>query len=81
LAASLASVSSAAELARSQHLWTIPIEAVMRTPVTTITSTATIQEAAALMRTKKIGCLPVVDKDTLVGIITDYDLLRALEEL
>jgi CBS domain-containing protein len=80
LAASIASVSGAAEPQRSQHLWTVSIQTVMRAPVTTIVSTATIHEAAALMRIQKIGCLPVVDNTKLVGIITDYDLLGALEQ-
>jgi CBS domain-containing membrane protein len=80
LAASIASVSAASEPQRSQHLWTISIQTVMRTPVTTIASTATIHQAAAMMRGKKIGCLPVVDDGKLVGIITDYDLLGALEQ-
>jgi CBS domain-containing protein len=31
--------------------------------------------------TKGIGCLPVVDGTTLVGIITKTDLLRCLKAL
>ena len=37
-----------------------------------------VEDAARLMREKKIGCLPVVDDDRLVGIITGLDLLDAL---
>ena len=37
-----------------------------------------VEDAARLMREKKIGCLPVVDYDRLVGIITGLDLLDAL---
>jgi len=40
-----------------------------------------IEEAARLMRQHAIGCLPVVDGDTLVGIVTGTDLLDALMRL
>jgi CBS domain-containing protein len=42
----------------------------------TIAPTATIYEAAALMLAHKIGSLPVVDKEKLVGIISESDILR-----
>jgi acetoin utilization protein AcuB len=37
-----------------------------------------VEDAARLMREKKIGCLPVLDGDRLVGIVTGLDLLDAL---
>ncbi len=37
-----------------------------------------VEDAARIMRQKKIGCLPVLDGDRLVGIITGLDLLDAL---
>lgn len=37
---------------------------------------STIKEAMNLMRDKKIGCLPVVKDDELIGIITEMDFLR-----
>lgn len=40
-----------------------------------------IEEAARLMRTKKIGCLPVLDGNELVGIITVTNLLDAVIRL
>ncbi len=45
----------------------------LRPPVTT-TSSQTIAEGARLMARHLISCLPVVDDDQLVGIITDRDL-------
>lgn len=36
----------------------------------------TIKEAMKLMRTKEIGCLPVVNNGELAGIITEQDILR-----
>jgi acetoin utilization protein AcuB len=37
-----------------------------------------VEDAARVMRTHKIGCLPIVDDDQLIGIITGLDLLDAL---
>lgn len=42
----------------------------------TITPNATLIEAMNLMREKRIGCLPVVQNDELIGIITEMDFLR-----
>jgi CBS domain-containing membrane protein len=82
LAASVASNSSRiSEIERKQHLWTVSVQEVLRSPVITISPAASIQEAARLLRRHKMGCLPVVETGKLVGIITDYDLLRAVEEM
>lgn len=43
---------------------------------TTISPDATIMEALQKMREDGIGCLPVVQSDELVGIITEMDFLR-----
>lgn len=40
-----------------------------------------IEEAARVMREKKIGCLPIVEDGKLIGIITGLDLLDALIRL
>jgi CBS domain-containing protein len=42
----------------------------------TISPTATIYEAAALMVAHKIGGIPVMEHDRLVGIISESDVLR-----
>jgi CBS domain-containing protein len=44
-------------------------------PVHTVTSDRTVAEAAALMADKKIGAVPVVEGDRLVGIFSERDLL------
>jgi acetoin utilization protein AcuB len=46
----------------------------------TISSTAPIEEAALIMREKRIGCLPVVEEGRLVGILTETDILDAFIE-
>ncbi len=48
---------------------------VMRTRVVTCAPDTLVEEAARLLRQEKIGCLPVVDNDRLVGILTHEDLL------
>jgi acetoin utilization protein AcuB len=54
------------------------ISAVMRKCLYTADPTDPVEEAARLMREKKIGCLPVTDGERMVGIITGLDLLDAL---
>jgi CBS domain-containing protein len=43
-------------------------------PLTVSSSTPTL-EAMEIMQSHRVGCLPVVDDDHLVGIITSYDFL------
>jgi CBS domain-containing protein len=49
-------------------------------PVTVSPSTPTL-EAIEVMRKHRIGCLPVVEGDQLVGIITSFDFLEASARL
>ena len=48
----------------------------MNEPVT-VHPAATVSEASDVMRELALGCLPVVDGDSVVGIITRGDLIRA----
>jgi CBS domain-containing protein len=50
-----------------------------RNPVT-ISPEASIREAARLMLEHKIGGLPVMDGERLVGIITESDIFRVLAQ-
>jgi len=47
----------------------------------TIAPDATLEEAAELMATHKIGCLPVVDENVVVGVLTETDMLVQLADL
>jgi acetoin utilization protein AcuB len=49
--------------------------------VISIHQDATIEEAASLMMEKKIGCLPVLDGNIVVGLITDLDLMAQLTKM
>lgn len=57
---------------------TLPVKELMTDSVVSVAPDAPVAEAARLMAEKKIGCLPVVDGDLLVGIVTQSDLLRLL---
>jgi acetoin utilization protein AcuB len=53
----------------------------MSESLTTIAPDAPVEDAASLLVVKKIGCLPVVAGERLVGIVTETDLLAVLVEL
>ena len=55
-------------------------EVMVENPVTISPSTSSL-EAIDLMRISRIGCLPVVEGDQLVGIVTSYDFLEASAKL
>ena len=63
------------------QLGRIQIRDVMVKPVITVTEEVTVEEAARVMISRKIGCLPVMREGALVGIVTDIDLLGALSSL
>lgn len=52
-----------------------PLFEVMHTDVASVAPQAGLKESAIYMQKHKIGCLPVVAKDVLVGIITDSDFV------
>jgi CBS domain-containing membrane protein len=59
---------------------TIKIKEVMTSKVIAISPDASIKEAARQMIDKKIGCVPVVEGDRLVGIVTETDMLQHVVE-
>jgi CBS domain-containing membrane protein len=69
------------------HANEIGIKDAMVTDVATVDVNASLRHAALFLEKHKIGCLPVLDGDKLIGIITDTDfvavainLLEQLEE-
>jgi len=58
----------------------VKVKQIMTRRPYTISSTAPIEEAALIMREKKIGCLPVLEEGKLVGILTETDILDAFIE-
>jgi acetoin utilization protein AcuB len=57
-----------------------PVSTVMSSHVVTVAPEATLRRAASIMRGRAVGCLPVMDKGQLVGIVTTSDLLTALSK-
>lgn len=55
-----------------------PVRTLMTTPVWTAHPSDPVDEVAALLRRARIGAMPVVDDDELVGIVTASDVLGAL---
>jgi CBS domain-containing membrane protein len=54
---------------------------IMNADVETIEPDASVRQAAQVMLENKYGCLPVVDGERLVGIITESDFVRCLADL
>lgn len=61
----------------SQMLMKTTFGSMMTPDPVTLPPSATIEEAAVLMRRYKIGGLPVMENQTLVGIITESDIFDA----
>jgi acetoin utilization protein AcuB len=54
---------------------------IMTSNPATVSPETPVEEAARILNEKKIGCLPVVKNDELVGIITTCDMLNVLLEV
>jgi CBS domain-containing protein len=63
---------------RMDEALSVPLEEIMIKQVVKVAPDADAGEAASLMREKGCGGLPVVEDGSLVGIITEHDLLRLL---
>ncbi len=59
----------------------ITVKEVMSKKVFTVTEDTSIEEAARIMADNKIGSLPVMHGDEVVGIITETDLFKIFLEL
>lgn len=59
----------------------VKIKEVMSKKVITVSRDTPIEGAARIMADKKIGGLPVVDSDKVVGMITETDLFKVFLEL
>jgi hypothetical protein len=63
------------ETAHRRALEACQVKEVMPPDVVTTTPDTPLSEAASLMSERKLGCLPVPQGDTLVGILTEGDFL------
>ena len=60
--------------ARQNDLATLKVSELMARKPLSVTTTTTAQEAAQLMRQHRFSCVPVVEGEKLVGIVTTRDL-------
>jgi acetoin utilization protein AcuB len=56
----------------------IPVRACMSETPTTVTPQTPIADSAKIMLDRKVGGLPVMEGDKLVGIVTETDLMNYL---
>jgi len=81
LHASASSVSTLSVWELPTLLAKITVEMVMVKNVATVLEDTPVEEAARIMADMGIGCLPVLGKDAMVGLVTKSDLFRAFMEL
>lgn len=62
-------------------LESLTVAEIMTWGVVAVRPDTDLREAARLMHEQKIGALPVVDGGRVVGILTESDVLRALEDV
>lgn len=61
--------------AKEQALDSLVVKEAMRTALVVTSPEVPLEQAAAEMWEKKVGCLPVVDSGSIVGIITEGDFV------
>lgn len=59
----------------------LSVSDVMIRGVVSVRADTPIRDAARLMHERRLGALPVVEGGRLVGILTETDVLRALQEM
>jgi acetoin utilization protein AcuB len=69
------------EKAQQAYLRSVRVKEIMTYPVVTMPPDTSVTAAADMMITKGIGCLPVVENQQLIGMVTKTDLLRCLHTL
>jgi acetoin utilization protein AcuB len=65
----------------TELLGKLTVEKVMTSEVITVAEETPLEEAALIMADRRIGGLPVMRKQALVGIITESDLFKVLLEM
>ncbi len=59
----------------------VAVREVMHLDPVTVSPDTTSLEAIELMRAHQVGCLPVIQDDKLVGIVTEHDFIQAAAQL
>jgi len=63
------------------HVVVKKVRHIMKRGVITVTANTLASEAASLMTEHRIGALPVVEKEKLIGILTSTDILKVFTKL
>lgn len=79
--AQMSSTMGYGEKGQRAFLHTVPVKEIMTHPVVTVTPETPVTEAIDLLLTQGIGCLPVVQDERLIGIVTKTNLLQRLRTL
>ena len=79
--AAISSVLQLRPAAEREWLAKIAVREAMTTKVCTIAPGASAHEAVKLMLEKRIGCVPVVEDENLVGLLSESDCMRYLARL
>jgi len=58
-----------------------PVSEIMKKELTTVTPETPTLEALRMMRRLRVGCLPVVQDDRLVGIVTEEDFMEIASKM
>ena len=58
----------------------VPVKEAMSAEIHTIGPDATVADAARVMIERKIGCLPVVEGEKLLGIVTETDFVKLVAD-
>lgn len=64
-----------------RHMIVAKVQAAMTENLITATPATPLEEAARLLLRHKIGALPVVERENLVGILSTSDILQAFIDL
>jgi CBS domain-containing protein len=59
----------------------LPVRTLVSGDLTTIEPTSTITDAACTMLRMNVGGLPVIEDSRLVGIVTEFDMVKAFSEV
>jgi acetoin utilization protein AcuB len=65
----------------NQIMETTPISRVMSRELVTLEPEHSMREAAEIMHSKRIGCLPVVEGEELAGLLTTTDMVALLIQI